>query len=454
MATIVFAIADSISHYNASYEIASQLKGKGHKIIYIADSVKHEKDVIEQGFSFVVIYSDFFKKFESIKSQGKLKRLHTFALYLHELKRYKQLVLAGTEINNIITNLKPDLFLVDVFHIVHVLSILKFKVKVILLQTYLCTNKAYLVPPLTSSLIPTRSFHYYVVEYLWFKLFASRWIWSAWNSVILLGRDTNSIFHSLVKANNFPKSEIDYRRAFHLGIKSIPELILSAKEFDFPRTNRENQHYVGPMVNLNRRDVSYDPEYLVVMLDREIQEAAGEKGPRPIVYCSLGTIGVSWYKHCERFFINAIEAFRHRPDCDLYISVGTDIKLENFTDVPANVFIFQMVPQMDILEKASLMITHGGINSINECIMLGVPLMVYPLSADIDQNGNAARVEYHGLGIRGNIRRETPKGILAKVDSIFSSPDYKINLEKMRDIYAKYDSEDKASRFILSYLAK
>ena len=38
----------------------------------------------------------------------------------------------------------------------------------------------------------------------------------------------------------------------------------------------------------------------------------------------------------------------------------------------------QRMPQLDVLRRARLMISHGGFNSIQECARNGVPMIVFP----------------------------------------------------------------------------
>lgn len=453
MSTIIFAIADSISHYNASYKIANALKKQGHDIVYIGDSEKRQKEVVSQGFHFEIIYNDFFKAFGKDKRKGISSKFRHFLSRIRDLKRYKRALVDGVEIEAIIGRTKPDLFIIDVFHILHAVAIYKHKIKTVLLQTYVATDKQPWIPPLNCGLIPKRNYwNYVLIELLWFRYFLVRGFLNLWSKLLFQGLDKNSILRSVIEKTKFPPENINYERTFHLGINNIPELILCAKEFDFPRHPKSNQHFVGPMVEFERRDVLYDQRYLDVVLELEIAAMSGGEDPRPIIYCSLGTLNVSWYKNSRYFFTTLIKAFGSRKDYILFMSVGTDISLDNFRDVPDNVYIFQLVPQIDILERASVMITHGGINSINECIFSGVPMVVYPLTRQIDQYGNCARVEYHGLGIRGNIKSENEAGILRKIDLVLHDPSYRQNVRRMQEIYLKYQNTQNITALIESEL--
>jgi zeaxanthin glucosyltransferase len=277
-------------------------------------------------------------------------------------------------------------------------------------------------------------------------------VFDLFHKIVFFGLDKNSLLHAVAKSSGLRGKYINHKRVFHPGIKNIPELVLCAREFDFPRKMRDRRYFVGPMVELDRRDVLYDRKYLDIMLEKDIETSLGNTDKRPLIYCSLGTLNAGWQRHAEKFFRTLIEAFSTQKQYQVVISIGTDIKPEIFDPLPDNINLFQLVPQLDILRRASLMITHGGINSINECVFLNIPMIVYPLNKDIDQRGNAARIEYHGMGLRGNIRDETSAGILEKINAVMTDPSYKKNVARMKEIYRSYDGAHMAADIIRSYL--
>lgn len=93
---------------------------------------------------------------------------------------------------------------------------------------------------------------------------------------------------------------------------------------------------------------------------------------------------------------------KNRP---IVFSVGNNYDIHKLPVIPENLYIFNHIPQLDILKQCDLMITHGGMNTLTECILNKVPVIVYPFAKHWDQNGNAARVVYHGIGIRGNFKK-------------------------------------------------
>lgn len=70
--------------------------------------------------------------------------------------------------------------------------------------------------------------------------------------------------------------------------------------------------------------------------------------------------------------------------------------------LPANVVPLRFVPQLEVLDRAALFVTHGGMNSVNEAMQAGVPMLVVPQGAD--QPMTAARVVEVGAGL--SIRTE------------------------------------------------
>ncbi|ASB89458.1 glycosyltransferase [Bacillus sonorensis] len=112
---------------------------------------------------------------------------------------------------------------------------------------------------------------------------------------------------------------------------------------------------------------------------------------RPVMLISLGTAFNAW----SEFYSMCIDAFRDTK-WQVIMSVGAAIDPESFEDIPDNFSIRQSVPQLEILKKAKLFITHGGMNSTMEALNEGVPLVVIPQMPE--QEMTARRVEELGLG--------------------------------------------------------
>lgn len=102
----------------------------------------------------------------------------------------------------------------------------------------------------------------------------------------------------------------------------------------------------------------------------------------PLVYISLGTLhntDITFFKMC-------VEAFADKP-FDVIISVGSQERVTALGDLPDNVCAYEFVPQLHVLKYASVFVSHGGMNSLNEGLYFGVPMLVCPQQFEQAFNG-------------------------------------------------------------------
>ena len=100
-----------------------------------------------------------------------------------------------------------------------------------------------------------------------------------------------------------------------------------------------------------------------------------------LVYCSLGSQAHRDRRFSVRLFQALIGAVADSEGLQLIVSTGPHIAIEDLSPA-ANTFVTQWAPQMEVLERADLMINHAGIGSVKECIKKGVPMIVCPLMRD------------------------------------------------------------------------
>lgn len=138
-----------------------------------------------------------------------------------------------------------------------------------------------------------------------------------------------------------------------------------------------------------------------------------EKNREKLVYISMGTVNndmLPLYKRC-------IRAFAETP-YQVVLSVGSQVALKDFGDLPENVSVYPSVDQIAVLQKADAFVTHCGMNSVSEGLYFGVPLVLLPQTAE--QQGVAERVVQVGAGKR--LRKTDPDSILAAVREVLEEP--------------------------------
>ena len=113
---------------------------------------------------------------------------------------------------------------------------------------------------------------------------------------------------------------------------------------------------------------------------------------RPLLYISLGTL----HHGNTEFFRTCIAAFSDF-DGQVLVSVGRGTDLAPFASAPDNFIFAEAVPQLAILERAQVFVTHAGLNSVHESLWNGVPMVAVP--QQFEQLHNAHSVVASGAGI-------------------------------------------------------
>ena len=161
-------------------------------------------------------------------------------------------------------------------------------------------------------------------------------------------------------------------------------------------------------------------------------------GDKPIVYCSLGSFLTD-----VDFLRKVVDVFRRRHDWQLVMGLGRMASRADLGDVPDNVLVLDWAPQLEVLAHADVAITHGGTSSIHECIVNGVPVLVCPPNRpDLDQTGNAARVVYHGLGLRGAFDSDTSQDIERNIERLLTDRHFTESLTEMLTVFDRYRMDD------------
>ena len=157
------------------------------------------------------------------------------------------------------------------------------------------------------------------------------------------------------------------------------------------------------------------PDACVVLIPRVLQPNADRVGPRyvfagpcvdqtrtqswapapgddhPLVYVSFGTA----YTNQPEFYRLCVEelADTHR----LVLATGK-VDPAALGSLPNGVHAARTQPQLDVLEHASVFITHAGMGGTVESLWFGVPTVAIPQA--VDQFTNAAQLEAIGAGVQ------------------------------------------------------
>lgn len=168
------------------------------------------------------------------------------------------------------------------------------------------------------------------------------------------------------------------------------------------------------------------------------------KGEKPVIYISLGTV----IKGEASFFQNCIEAFRNE-NIDVIISVGQKFDVTKLKNIPRNIHIYKAVPQLEVLSIAEVFVTHGGMNSVSESLVYGVPMVVIPFVSD--QPVNARCIEKLGVGKKLEYSMVNKDILKNTVYSILSDSEIKKNVERIQELINAAPGNKGGAEIIINY---
>ena len=103
----------------------------------------------------------------------------------------------------------------------------------------------------------------------------------------------------------------------------------------------------------------------------------------PLIYASMGTVQ-NGFEHVFRTIAEACSDL----GCQLVMSIGPILTLDAVGRLAGNCIAVTYAPQLELLRRAALCITHAGLNTALESLAAGVPMVAIPVTND--QPGVAA----------------------------------------------------------------
>nr|WP_062340003.1 macrolide family glycosyltransferase [Herbidospora sakaeratensis] len=230
---------------------------------------------------------------------------------------------------------------------------------------------------------------------------------------------TRASWDLLASAVARPAAALGYLRS-RWGLRHLPpvdlanvreplNLVFTSRAFQ-PRADAFDRSYRFVGASLGARPP--DPEF------------ASDRLRDPVLYASLGTV-FDGGPRLLRAFATALAPLG-----------GTVVVATGATDpaalgpLPGNVLARRFVPQPEVLARAALFVTHGGMNSVNEAMYAGVPMLVVPQGAD--QPLVARRVAELGAGLAIRTQDATEAAVRALARRLLGEPRFRAAAATLR----------------------
>ena len=131
-------------------------------------------------------------------------------------------------------------------------------------------------------------------------------------------------------------------------------------------------------------------------------------------------------------FRTIVEA-AYAPGRQIVLSIGAHLTSEELGTVPPNAIVVNHAPQLEILQRAHLCITHGGLNTVLEALAQGVPLVAIPVA--YDQPGVAARIKHSRTGLYTPLHQLPLKDCGDRWMRYWTDPVYREQAQRLQNVY-------------------
>jgi len=386
MKKIMFFCIPAHGHHNPTLPVVTELVKRGNVVKYFSFEEFREK-IENTGAEFIAC--DSFLPELSEEEEKAVKNVSTTEMTIADLKTTAAM---DSFLQDQVTAFTPDVIVSDSVCFWGKLTARKYKIPLVVSTTTFAFNK-----------------------------YSSRYMKSSFAEIM-----------DLIKGSGRVKAELKKLEQYGYHEKSIMPLvqndnctdtIVYATEKYQPCSETFSKHYafVGPSVYSDQR-----PQ---------------KSGGRPLVFISLGTV----INDRPDFYRKCIEALADE-NMDVVIACGKTVDTEQFGRLPGNVKVYPRVDQPEILSKAGAFLTHCGMNSVSESLLMATPMVLFPQTNE--QRAVARRAVEMGAGIL--LKDDSVEAIRTAVDTVLNDKKYGDRARECSEDFRKAPGPKGAAEFIES----
>lgn len=204
-------------------------------------------------------------------------------------------------------------------------------------------------------------------------------------------------------------------------------------EFDFPRVNLPQCfHYTGPL-----QEPSGNEPVSFKSISFPFEKLTG----KPLIYASLGTLQ---NRNWEIF--QSIASACLGLDVQLVISLGNPNSSESGSNLPGAPIVVPYAPHQQLIDRASLVITHAGMNTVLGALSSGVPIVAIPITNE--QPGIAARLARTGAGKVVPVAQLSETRLRAAIEQVLTEDSYRQNASRLKQVIATSGGVSRAADLV------
>jgi zeaxanthin glucosyltransferase len=220
-------------------------------------------------------------------------------------------------------------------------------------------------------------------------------------------------------------------KVHHIGdlYSKVAQISQIPAEFDFPgRKLPSSFHYTGPFVDpQGRTPVDFPWERI--------------SSDRPLIYVSMGTLQ-NGLKHVFHAIAEACAGL----GAQLVVSLGGGLEPEDLERMAGDPILVRYAPQLELVRRSALVVTHGGLNTVLEALSNGVPMLVIPIAND--QPGVGARVQWTGAGEVIPVKQISKEKLRRAVCAVLRDPGYRRAARRLQASIADTNGLERAADIV------
>lgn len=220
---------------------------------------------------------------------------------------------------------------------------------------------------------------------------------------------------------SFEEATQEINKKYDIKVKNMIETMLNSKaDLNLVFTSKYYQPFAE---EFNDKFVFVGPSLTerTENVDFQLKKDPNKK----LIYISLGTID---NKNLD-FYKKTFEAYGSMENVQVVLSVGKKTDINDLGDIPKNFNVYNYVPQLEVLKKTDIFVTHGGMNSSSEALYNDIPLVIVPQFGDQFIVGK--RVADLGAGILLPGKDATVKKLQEDMNLLLTNSSYKENAIKI-----------------------
>ncbi|NES19090.1 MAG: glycosyltransferase [Symploca sp. SIO3E6] len=232
-----------------------------------------------------------------------------------------------------------------------------------------------------------------------------------------------------------------YRQEWNLSVRNniddnysqLAQLSQQPAEFEFPRKELPSIfHFTGPYSNPISREPALFP----------YDKLTGQ----PLIYASLGTL-----QNRLLWIFQMIAEACVGLDTQLVIALGGGAAPESLPEFLGNTLVVGYAPQLELLQQATLTITHAGMNTTLESLSNGVPMVAIPITND--QPAVAARIAWTGTGEVVPLKGLSVPRLRGVIEQVLKEDSYKKNALRLQEAIRRAGGVKRAADIIEQVVA-